>query len=127
MCLLLPSTPSGHLGKSTGRALGGGAPGVLEGVVVRRQQLTAPPATGTGGIMGSWVGESAGVPLSDPQWRSLGRPPQRLQFLRGAGPLWLWSGKGTWTSLTLASSHIHFALSPENVVSCPDWTLTKVS
>lgn len=43
MCLLLPSTPSGHLGKSTGRALRGGAPGVLEGVVVRQQQLTPPP------------------------------------------------------------------------------------
>lgn len=77
--------------------------------------------------MGSWVGESAGVPVSDALWRSLRRPPQRLQFLGGAGPLWLWPGKGRWTSLTLASSHILLALSPENVVACPDWMLTKVS
>lgn len=77
--------------------------------------------------MGSWVGESAGVPVSDALWRSLRCPPQRLQFLGGAGPLWLWPGKGRWTSLTLASSHIILALSPENVVACPDWMLTKVS
>ena len=77
--------------------------------------------------MGSCMGESVGVPLSDPRWRSLGRPPPRLQLLGGAGPLCLWLGKGRWTSLTLASSHIHFALSPENDVAGPDWMLTKVS
>ena len=85
----------------------------MGGVVVRQQQLIPHWRWWHNGELGGGI--------------CGGDPPQRLQFLGGAGPLWLWPGKGRWTSLTLASSHILLALSPENVVACPDWMLTKVS